>query len=60
MILSSFIGFPLVGAAIIAFLDEDRLVEIRQVGLLSSGLTFFISLLLWILFDSGTADYQFV
>jgi NADH-quinone oxidoreductase subunit M len=60
MLLSSLVGLPLFGAAVIALLGEDRLAEIRKVGLLASGLTFFLSLLLWVLFDSGTADYQFV
>jgi NADH:ubiquinone oxidoreductase subunit 4 (subunit M) len=56
MLLSSLIGLPLLGAGIISLMDEDSIVEIRKVGLLSSGLTFFLSLFLWILFDSGTAD----
>jgi NADH-quinone oxidoreductase subunit M len=60
MLLSSLIGLPLVGAALISFLDEDRITEIRQIGLLVAGLTFLNSLFLYILFDSGTADYQFV
>ena len=60
MILSALIGLPLLGAGIISLMDEDSIVEIRKVGLFASGLTFFLSLFLWILFDSGTADQQFV
>lgn len=56
MLLSSLISLPLIGAGIISFLDEKSIQKIRQVGLLSSGLTFFLSLLLWVLFDSSTAD----
>ena len=60
MLLSSLISLPLLGAGIISFLDEESITEIRKVGLLASGLTFVLSLFLWILFDASTADYQFV
>ena len=56
MLLSSLVSLPLLGAAVIAFLDEERLEDIRKVGLFFSGVTFLVSLLLWVLFDSGTAD----
>lgn len=56
MLLSSLIGLPLVGASIISFLGENSTISIRRVGLFSSGITFVVSLLLWILFDASSAD----
>jgi len=56
MLLSSLISLPLLGASFIFFLEEKNTNIIKFVGLVSSGLTFFISLLLWILFDSGSSD----
>tara|TARA_B110001469_G_C9582867_1_gene289093 strand:- start:649 stop:903 length:255 start_codon:yes stop_codon:yes gene_type:complete len=56
MLLSSLIGLPLVGASIISFLGENSTISIRRVGLFSSGITFVVSLFLWILFDASSAD----
>jgi NADH-quinone oxidoreductase subunit M len=56
MLLSSLIGLPLLGAGIISFLPEKSVNDIRRVGLLTSGITFMVSLLLWVLFDASTAD----
>tara|TARA_B110000208_G_C11787694_1_gene436226 strand:- start:2529 stop:2876 length:348 start_codon:yes stop_codon:yes gene_type:complete len=60
MLLSTLISLPIFGSFVISFLDEKSLVNIRQVGLFFSGITFFLSLFLWLLFDSSTADFQFV
>ena len=54
---------PLVGALfILAIRGEAAVVNrnARNVALLTSGVTFLLSLGLWIGFDRGTADFQFV
>jgi NADH:ubiquinone oxidoreductase subunit 4 (subunit M) len=51
-LLSSLVGLPLIGAFVISFLSETSSITIRQVGLFESGLTFIVSLLLWIFFDA--------
>ena len=56
MLLSSLIGLPLVGASIISFFSEKSTISIRRVGLFSSGITFILSLFLWIFFDASSAD----
>jgi len=56
MLLSSLVGLPLIGAFVISFLSETSSITIRQVGLFSSGLTFIVSLLLWIFFDASSGD----
>jgi NADH-quinone oxidoreductase subunit M len=60
MVLSSLIILPLAGACSIFFINETSINQIRKTGILFSGITFFLSLLLFIFFDRGTADFQFV
>ncbi len=63
-ILSIITFFPLLGAVFIFFLikedGEQSKNNIRNIALLTSSATFFISLLLWLFFDTTTAEMQFV
>ena len=49
---------PLIGIGLIIFIPAIRVKTIRIIGLISSLLTFLLSLKLWILFDSLTSDFQ--
>jgi NADH-quinone oxidoreductase subunit M len=54
---------PLVGAAFILTISGDEktvAVNSRNVALLTSGVTFLLSLAIWTNFDNGTAAFQFV
>jgi len=62
-ILSLVTFLPLVGVLIILFINDDSEIarrNIRMVALLTTAFTFAISLLIWIGFDTSTADFQFV
>lgn len=63
-LLSILLGTPLVGALIILFIrhesKERELQNIRSVALLTTGITFVLSLILWAGFNPDTADFQFV
>ena len=54
---------PLVGAAFIFLFaqggDEQADRNAKSVALMTTGLTFLISLVIWANFDNGTADFQF-
>ncbi len=62
--LTTLILLPLLGAAMILIFtrgDDARAAsEARYISLFTTLLTFFISLFLWVGFDGGTADFQFV
>lgn len=61
MSLLTFVIFsPLLGVLLILFLDKENHSLIKNVALLSSILTFLISLPLYFHFDLSTADFQFV
>ena len=54
---------PILGSLIILPISEESTKsqeKIRKIGLLSSIINFFISLLVWYEFDSSTIQYQFV
>ncbi len=62
-ILSAVTFLPLIGAAFIFLIrgdDEASKQNARYVALWTTAITFFISLLIWIDFDTSTADFQFV
>ncbi|MEO1222850.1 MAG: NADH-quinone oxidoreductase subunit M [Pseudomonadota bacterium] len=64
-VLSLITFLPLVGAAMIFVMvqgrdPEDIARRSRWMALFTSGITFLISLVLWIDFDRSTADFQFV
>lgn len=62
-ILSAVTFLPLIGAAFIFLIrgdDEASKQNARYVALWTTAITFFISLLIWIDFDTTTADFQFV
>ncbi len=51
---------PLVGALFIAFLNAGAVRNIRWVALWTTLVTFAVSLLIWINFDTTTSSFQFV
>ena len=54
---------PLVGVLVILFQrgdSEGSVQQIRNVALWTSVFTFILSLVLWVKFDTGTAEFQFV
>jgi NADH-quinone oxidoreductase subunit M len=62
-ILSTLILLPLVGAAVIALNRRDDAIALsnaRFVALWTTGFTFLVSLAIWVGFEPGTADFQFV
>nr|QJS35652.1 NADH dehydrogenase subunit 4 [Taxus cuspidata] len=58
--LSGLILCPVLGSIILLFIPNSRIRLIRFIGLCVSLLTFLYSLVLWIQFDSSTAEFQFV
>ncbi|MET0640319.1 MAG: NADH-quinone oxidoreductase subunit M [Hyphomicrobium sp.] len=59
-ILSLVTFLPIAGAIFIAFLSREALANIRYTALWTTLITFAVSLLIWINFDPGTANFQFV
>src|SRR5690606_21749850 len=59
-LLSLITFLPLVGVAFIAFLPRDAVQNARYIALWTTLVTFAVSLLVWINFDTSTADFQFV
>jgi NADH-quinone oxidoreductase subunit M len=59
-ILSIVTFLPLVGALLIACLNREATGNARWIALWTTLLTFVASLLIWINFDKGTANFQFV
>src|SRR6185312_8650787 len=59
-LLSIVMFMPLVGAAIIGFLNPDAKGNARWVALWATIVTFLISILIWVRFDPTNASFQFV
>ena len=59
-ILSLLIFFPLAGALVLLFIKKENLGALRVTTLIFSLIEFFISLPLFFVFDSKTAEMQFV
>ena len=61
-ILTSLIVLPIAGAIVLLFVRGDEPHEglVRAVALTVSVLVFLETLLLWALFEPGSADFQFV
>ena len=59
-ILSVTVFLPLVGALLIATLNADAKGNARWIALWTTLVTFAVSLLVWINFDTSTAGFQFV
>lgn len=59
-LLISLILIPIIGIFVLFTIPEWKLTVIKSVALTTSLITFLVSLLLWILFDSSTAKFQFV
>lgn len=54
------IATPIVGIAVLVVIPDWKTNIIKQVSLITSLITFLISLFLWIEFDSSTSKFQFV
>lgn len=48
------------GSFVLIFLPKENVFLIRVVGISTTFLTFFVSLILWVLFDNSTVKLQFV
>jgi hypothetical protein len=59
-LLSTLLFLPLFGVFILFFIPNWKIQVIRRIALNTSLLTFLLSLLLWIEFDSSTARFQFL
>jgi NADH-quinone oxidoreductase subunit M len=59
-LLSLIITIPLLGAVMILFIDNSSTDKIRNIALISSMSTFFLSTILWVVFDRSTSQFQFV
>jgi len=59
-LLSLITFLPLVGVAFIAFLPRDAVQNARYIALWTTLVTFGVSLLVWINFDTSTPNFQFV
>jgi len=56
--LTALLLIPIVGALIM--LPINNIKQIKQIGLITAIINFTLSLLLWVRFDSGSLQYQFV
>ena len=59
-ILSIVLFLPLVGVFILLFSPYKNYKNLKIIALATSSLTFLLSLILWILFDKSTGEFQFV
>ncbi|MFO7297275.1 MAG: NADH-quinone oxidoreductase subunit M [Pseudomonadota bacterium] len=59
-LLSLITFLPLVGVAFIAFLPRDAVQNARYIALWTTLVTFGVSLLVWINFDTSTPNFQFL
>jgi len=64
MLLTYLMLIPLIGALLILCVvkgdDARSALEAKLIALFTTGITFFVSLLAWLGFDSSKADFQFV
>jgi NADH-quinone oxidoreductase subunit M len=60
VILSTVTFLPALGAALIFLMPRNRPGAVRQAAFWTTVATFVVSLPLWLRFDRGSADYQFV
>jgi proton-translocating NADH-quinone oxidoreductase chain M len=59
-ILLTLIGLPLFGIILLFFVPDTKSDLQKTIGLCTSLLTFFLSILLWLQFDMSSPKYQFV
>lgn len=59
-LLSLILLVPLVGAGLIALMNADSRQVIKTIGLVSSSVTFLLSVWLFMAFDGSTPEFQFV
>jgi NADH:ubiquinone oxidoreductase subunit 4 (subunit M) len=59
-LISAILLVPLLGVLVLLFVPSWKIQLIRRIALNTSLLTFLMSLLLWIEFDSSTARFQFL
>lgn len=58
--LETLILIPLIGSLFILIIPKEKIILIRNIALNSSLLTFLISVILWIGFDSFVSKFQFI
>ena len=61
--LISLLLIPLIGSIILLLVPENspkNIEKMRVIAIVTSLVNFFISILIWIKFDSSVIDYQFV
>jgi len=58
-LISLLILFPIIGLFFLFFIPEKQTMLIKMVALITSLITFILSLFLWILFDHSTSRFQF-
>ena len=54
------VALPLIGSFFILFIPSQNINTIRRIGLVSSFITFFISIFLWLFFDKSYVRFQFI
>ena len=59
-ILTTLVLLPLIGGVAVLFTSKKQPTQARQLALLVSLVAFAVSLLMWVNFDSTSADYQMV
>ena len=61
-ILSSLILLPFIGAIFLFFTNSKKInnLTVKYVALFTSLVNFFLSIYLWLLFDTSTSQFQFV
>ena len=60
MLLESILIFPLIGAFFLLFISENNLILLRKTALIFSLITFILSIIIWLQFDSLSLNFQFV
>ena len=51
---------PIIGSFILLFMPSNNVYWIRMIALYTSLFTFIISILIWLFFDYGVSNFQFV
>jgi proton-translocating NADH-quinone oxidoreductase chain M len=59
-ILSTLLILPLLGAFLIAWIPSEQKIVLKTIGLITSAVTFLLSLKLWVNFNQSISKFQFV
>jgi len=60
MLLSSLLTIPLIGTIIVSSLDSYKNTSIKSIALITSIINLILSLVIFILFNSSTNQFQFI